>query len=67
MCKENPGLSRIIDAIGGIDELADLQQSGPHGTLASSNCSLSFTIVEKLVHDNGTSKTQQTELHSTNI
>jgi hypothetical protein len=58
MSEEDPSLSWIVDTVGSIDELADLQQGGPHSALASSNGGLSFTVVEELMHNHSSSKTQ---------
>jgi hypothetical protein len=64
---EDTSLGRIVNAVGGIDELAHLEQGSPHGALSASNGSPPLAVVEELVHDHCTAKTQKTELHSANI
>lgn len=64
---EDAGFGGIVNSVRGVDKLAHLQQGSPHSSLASGNRSSSFAIVEELVHDNSTTKTQEAQLDSTEL
>ena len=64
---EDAGFGRIVNAVCGVDQLAHLQKRRPHGTLTTCNCCSALTVVEQLVHDNGTAQAEQTQLYTANV
>lgn len=59
MGDKDAGFGRVVNTVSGVDKLAHLQESRPHSSLATSNSSAAFTVIEQLVHDNSTAKTKQ--------
>ena len=64
---EDAGLGGVVYAVRRVDKLAHLQKSRPHGALATGNGCAALAVVEQLVHDDGASQTEQTQLDAANI
>src|SRR5947208_335962 len=67
MGDENSGLGRVVDAIRSIHQLTHLQKRCPHGPLATRDGGPALTVVEQLVHDHSTAKTEEAKLHAADI
>jgi hypothetical protein len=67
MCDKYSGFGWIVDSVGRVHQLAHLEKSGPHGSLAASDRCPAFAIVKQLVHNHGTTKTKKTQLDAANL
>lgn len=54
-------------ALGGVDELANLECCGPHGALTASDGCAAVTVVKELVWDKGAAETEETEFYTADI
>lgn len=57
----------VKDALGSVDEFADLEGGGPHGTLATSDGCAAVAVVKELVGNEGAAETEETEFYTTKI
>src|SRR5882762_10922512 len=48
VCNEQAGLRGVINALGSVDELSNLENSRPHGSATAGNGGIAITIVEHL-------------------
>jgi hypothetical protein len=57
----------VEDALGSVDEFADLEGGSPHGALAASDGCTAVAVVKELVGDEGAAETKETEFYTTKI
>ena len=67
VCDEHASLCGVVHTVCSVDQLTNLQDSSPHGALATSDGCTAFSVVEQLVHDDRATQTEQTELHAANV
>ena len=64
---EHTCLGGVIDALCGVDKFAKLESGSPHSSTAACNSRFPLAVIEKLVGDKSTSKTEKTEFDTTCI
>ncbi len=64
---KQPRLSRIKDALGGIDELPDLKSRSPHCALPASDGGVSVAIIEHFVWHESATESEKAQLDAANV
>jgi hypothetical protein len=67
VCNEEASFCRVINALRGIDELANLESGSPDGSISAGDRCIALSIIEHLVRNIGSAQAEKSKLDATDV